>query len=130
MDRAAAELFSAADTVPGVKFSWSAIVLRVTRSGLRAPDLTLLGVFIDCLDETCGTASVRFYLNAAHSNTPYPLRINILGTKSVLCKPSATPFGHRKSELSPASHRILARMASYRAPTISLLCVLNIDIFA
>src|SRR6202171_2347489 len=57
MDRAADELFSAADTVPGVRFSCSAIVFRVTRSGLRAPGLALCAVFIGCLDVTCRTAS-------------------------------------------------------------------------
>jgi hypothetical protein len=54
MDRAADELLSAADTVPGVRFNCSAIVFRVTvtRTGLRAPALALLGVFIGRLDVT------------------------------------------------------------------------------
>src|SRR6266436_4333120 len=46
MERAAAELFSAADTVPGVNCRCCAMVFRVTRSGLRTPGFALRLIFI------------------------------------------------------------------------------------
>src|SRR6266481_2156086 len=43
MERAAGELFRAAETVPGVSPRCSAMVLRVTLSSLREPDFSLGG---------------------------------------------------------------------------------------
>src|ERR1700682_6681013 len=54
MDRAAEELFSAAETVPGVRFKCSAIVRSVTFRSFGVPDFALLWLFMNC-------ASTRFY---------------------------------------------------------------------
>src|ERR1700730_8946121 len=81
MERAAAELFSAADTVPGVRCRCSAIVLRVTRSGLRAPGLPLLGVVI-------GSASTSLPLHLCGPYSELSSRFALFPFESMSCGPS------------------------------------------
>src|SRR6266481_6687252 len=107
MERAAAELFSAADTVPGVKFRCSAIVLRVTRSGLRPSGLPWLGVVID-------SASTQ---HLAHSG-PYSrprARFALFPRESMSCGPSRASGPPRTAALGSGAIEHHCRIARGRA---------------